>query len=105
MRPKALHLLKILDYLTMLTILLIFVAGILTGHFVKKQKVIIKTSNRLTFISVLALLFLLGYEAGHNPQVQAHFDTIGIKALVISLLSVAGSIVCVFIYNRLILKK
>ncbi|MFB6343893.1 LysO family transporter [Saccharicrinis sp. FJH62] len=89
----------------MLTILLIFVAGILTGQFVKKQKKIIKTSNWLTFISVLALLFLLGYEAGHNPQVQAHFDTIGIKALVISLLSVAGSIIFIVIFNRLILKK
>ncbi|MFC0877107.1 LysO family transporter [Saccharicrinis sp. FJH2] len=89
----------------MLTILLIFVAGILTGHFVKKRKKIIKTSNWLTFISVLALLFLLGYEAGHNPQVQAHFDTIGIKALVISLFSVAGSIIFIVIFNRLILKK
>ncbi|MFB6317997.1 LysO family transporter [Saccharicrinis sp. FJH54] len=89
----------------MLTILLIFVAGILTGHIVKKRKGIIKTSSRLTFLSVLALLFLLGYEAGHNPQVQAHFDTIGIKALVISLFSVAGSIIFIVIYNRLILKK
>jgi uncharacterized membrane protein YbjE (DUF340 family) len=105
LNAKGRFLLHYLDYLTMLTILLIFLVGILTGHFVKKQKSIIKISSRLTFISVLALLFLLGYEAGHNPQVQAHFDTIGVKALVISLFSITGSIVFIVFFNRFILKK
>lgn len=105
LNAKGVFLRYYLDNLTMIYILLIFLAGIIAGRFSQKIKAVIRASSSLTLLSVLALLFLLGYEAGSNPQVQSHFDSIGIKALVISLLSLSGSILFVYIFNRLILKK
>ena len=102
---KAHFLCVILQLLTMIYLLLIFAIGILLGRIFQKQKRLIRFSSKLTFLSVLALLFLLGYQAGNTPEIKTQFETIGLKAITISILSLTGSIFFVYIFNKLVLKK
>ena len=88
----------------MLLILTIFIAGILIGWLLKSRKASIGLSAKLTLVSVLALLFLLGYAAGSNNEVVKNFSDIGLKAIVISLLSTIGSILAVMLFSKLFLK-
>jgi hypothetical protein len=92
-------------YLTMWLIIGLFFLGIIAGSLLKRVGRIISISSKLTFISVLSLLFLLGYQAGSNQSVRTHFDTLGVQGFTIAILSVLGSIVVVFLFSRYILKK
>lgn len=91
--------------LTMWLILGVFFLGIIAGSLLKRVRQIVLVSSKLTFVSVLCLLFLLGYQAGSNQSVRTHFDTLGVQGLTIAILSVMGSIVIVLLFARYILKK
>ena len=92
-------------YLTMWLILGIFFLGIITGSLLKKVKQTITISNKLTFYSVLFLLFFLGYQAGSNNSVRTHFDTLGIQGVSIAILSITGSTVFIMLFAKFLLKR
>ena len=85
----------------MIKILILFCTGILSGYLLRSVKSFHKKLSKMSFILVVILLFLLGYQAGNNPAVSQNMGTIGINALIIAILSITGSILFVKILSKL----
>lgn len=72
----------------MLEILGLLAAGTLVGFLLRKSPPVIRISSVLLNVSILLLLFFLGYRVGANRAIIEHFDRIGLLALGISLIAV-----------------
>lgn len=77
----------------MLIILGILAAGIVAGFFIQKNSRLIGINDKLMTWSIFALLFLLGISVGVNDTIVYNLGTIGVKALMITLGAVTGSVV------------
>lgn len=64
-------------------------AGALLGFVLRKKRML--KLNRIITGLIWLLLFLLGVEVGGNRQIMEGFATLGVEAVVITLLSVLGS--------------
>lgn len=60
--------------------------------------------NGLQRLNLMVLITALGVQLGANDEVVASLGQIGLSALVITLLSMAGSVACVFLLRRFVLK-
>ena len=75
----------------MLTIILLMLAGLITGHLLTGH---IKISlGRVITVLIWVLLFTLGLEVGGNEKILGGRATIGTDAIVIALLGTLGSMV------------
>jgi uncharacterized membrane protein YbjE (DUF340 family) len=81
----------------MIQILGILGAGILLGLFIQKRKQLIKINDKLMTWSIFILLFLLGISVGVNDTIVNNLDTIGLKALIITIGAIAGSVLVAWI--------
>lgn len=77
----------------MLIILSILAIGIVLGIFIQERKRMIKINDKLMTWSIFVLLFLLGISVGVNDTIIYNLDTIGLKAVGITIGAVVGSIV------------
>ncbi|KAB2822814.1 MAG: lysine exporter LysO family protein [Paludibacter sp.] len=77
----------------MLIILGILTVGIVVGFYIQDRSRLIKLNDKLMTWSIFVLLFLLGISVGINDTIVYNLDTIGLKALVITIGAVSGSIV------------
>lgn len=77
----------------MLFILVALAAGIAFSFLRKPAQAYLAFSSKAQIWGVLALVFLIGFLVGSNPQAMQNFTQIGWRALLISMFSVAGSIV------------
>lgn len=62
-----------------------------------------KINNKLSKIQMFflfVLIFVMGIRLGMNEEVINSLTTIGIKAFIFSLATIAGSIICVYIVNK-----
>lgn len=62
-----------------------------------------KINNKLSKIQMFflfVLIFVMGIRLGMNEEVINSLTTIGIKAFIFSLSTIAGSIICVYIVNK-----
>ncbi len=84
----------------MLTVLILMTAGIAIGMFVNKLPRLIKTADKLISYAIYLLLFLLGISVGLNKRIIENLDTIGLRALLITLGSVAGSVLVAWVLYR-----
>jgi uncharacterized membrane protein YbjE (DUF340 family) len=75
----------------MFIVILVMLAGILTGFALQKIK--IPYQNTLILTLVWGLLFLLGVEVGNNKQVINQFHTLGFDALLIAFFATLGSVI------------
>jgi len=91
----------------MLVILIVFFLGIFIGILFKnntpvsKLKKIIKTSENIIEYSVFLLLVLLGVMVGKSDKIISSITEIGIKALVITLISILFSIIFAYFFYKL----
>lgn len=76
----------------LLTVILIMTAGMLIGFFLKRKQAFFHFLNRITGIVIYLLLFFLGLSVGQNEQVIKNFHLLGLRALVITLASIGGSV-------------
>ncbi|MBN1984919.1 MAG: LysO family transporter [Prolixibacteraceae bacterium] len=84
----------------MTTVLILMAAGILLGVFLNKHTHLLKVVDRLITYAIYLLLFLLGIAVGTNKTIIANLGSIGIKALLVTLGSVAGSVLVLWmLYN------
>lgn len=60
--------------------------------------------NGLQRLNLMVLITALGVQLGANDEVVASLGQIGLSALIITLLSMAGSVACVFLLRRFVLK-
>ncbi|NLF43750.1 MAG: lysine exporter LysO family protein [Bacteroidales bacterium] len=89
----------------MLTVVLIMCAGILAGYLLRSKKKLILLSEKLVTWAIFLLLFLLGIAIGANPQIMNNLHSLGLKALLITIGAVAGSITLAWLTYRLFFKN
>jgi uncharacterized membrane protein YbjE (DUF340 family) len=86
----------------MWNVLFFLAGGILMGWLLRNHDKTLLVSERFLTIAIFFLLFLLGIKAGSNKNIMGHLGTLGISSLWISLFSIAGSILVVYVITLLI---
>jgi len=76
----------------MITVLVLMTLGIIIGWFLHHKEKFLSVTGKLTNWAIYILLFLLGVSVGTNDQILNNFDKIGLQAILITLLAVAGSV-------------
>lgn len=67
--------------------------GILIGFVLRKNKKLIVISDKLTVYAIWVLLFLLGISVGTNETIIQNIGSLGFQALVVTLSSIACSVI------------
>lgn len=85
----------------MIELLAIMFLGMVLGYFLRNHSKFINMSNKLGIIIIYLLLFVLGISVGLNETVISKIDTIGLKALIITIGSLMGSLIFAYITYKL----
>ncbi len=89
----------------MLTVIIIMTLGILAGFLLRKHRVLFRFLDRSISYVIYLLLFLLGVSVGGNEMILRNFHLIGLKALLITAASVAGSLIAAALVYRVFFQK
>ncbi|HZJ73460.1 MAG TPA: LysO family transporter [Perlabentimonas sp.] len=76
----------------MFTVLIVMVVGVFFGYFLRNRKKLVKFADKFTMWAIYLLLFLLGIAVGANEIIMKNLPRLGLKALIISLGGIAGSV-------------
>ena len=85
----------------MFTVLLIMAFGIALGYIFRKRKRLVKLADKLTMWAIFLLLFLLGIAIGANDVIVKNLPVLGLKALIIALGGVLGSVLLAWAAYRI----
>lgn len=88
----------------MLIVIAIMLTGILTGYLLR-GKTFLKQINRPIFITILALLFLMGLSVGGNPEITNHIHQVGTQALLLAMAGTIGSVLAAMLVYRFFFHK
>ena len=84
----------------MTIILVLMLAGILTGLILNNYPAIVKINEKLLNLAIYSLLLLLGIGVGSNEKIIGNIYTLGFQALIITLGAITGSVLlCWLIYK------
>lgn len=72
----------------MFTVILLMLAGILTGYSIKKK---IPFIGKAITVLIWVLLYILGTEVGSNKQITEGITSLGLDAAIITVFAVIGS--------------
>jgi uncharacterized membrane protein YadS len=89
----------------MTTILLSLFFGILIGFAWRNSPEKIKKANFITLVGLFFLLMVMGAQLSANKEVLSGIGKIGMEALLIATLSIAGSVLLVQLASRFIQKN
>lgn len=85
--------------------IILYIAIMLCGVFFGRSgKLSKKIMDRLDFIQLICLLFLLfamGVNMGTNKEVMSSFSKIGLRSIIFSIFTISFSILMVFLFNQL----
>lgn len=84
----------------MVEILVIMAVGMVIGYLLRQKQAVFAVIDRIVMAVIFLLLFVLGISVGLNETVVGSIHLIGIKALVLTLGAVAGSVLCCGIAYR-----
>lgn len=76
----------------MYTALFLLFAGTLIGYIIRNKKKLIAVSEKMLTVSIYTLLLVLGVSVGANREIVSNIETIGLKALLLTIGAVLGSI-------------
>ena len=83
----------------MLTVVSLMVLGMGLGFLFRKGSRVLKKLDTWITWTIYVLLFVLGLSVGKNDTIVQNIHVIGMKALIITLAAIAGSIfVCWFVF-------
>lgn len=85
-------------------ILIIMLAGIITGLFFRNMGKAIRIIDRLTILSIIFLLFSLGFAVGRDPLIISSLPALGLTALALSIAGITGSLILAFLLWKFLLK-
>ena len=74
-------------------ILILLIAGTLTGILMAGRKKFNFFSEKITGLAIYILLFFMGLSVGSNPEIMRNLSEIGLQSLIIAAFAVAGSII------------
>ena len=76
----------------MITVILIMLVGIVVGIWLRTKPKFVLVNDKLITYAIYLLLLLLGISIGSNKIIVANLPILGVKALVITLGAVFGSV-------------
>ena len=85
----------------MLTVIIIMFAGIVLGYIIRNRKLWVRLADKLTMWAIYLLLFLLGITIGTNEVIVKNLPTLGLKALLITMGGVLGSVLLSWLAYKL----
>ncbi len=74
-------------------LIVFFIAGIVTGRWLRSHKGFLRVSSIMGEVCVNSLLFILGYLLGTDPHIISNLSSLGTDAILLSLFAIIGSIV------------
>jgi len=84
----------------MLTVVLIMMAGIVLGYFLRTRKRLATINDKFITYAIYLLLLLLGISIGSNKTIVANLPVLGVKALIVTTGAMVGSILLALLtYN------
>lgn len=92
----------------MIDALVIMLTGLIIGwlvSYLKTKKRIILLSDKITLLSVLFLLFLMGIFVGSNQLIMSQLSYLGLQAISIALAAIFGSVICCALLYVLLFKN
>lgn len=87
----------------MITVMLIMVAGIVVGYFLRKRR-LSYVPHTITIL-IWLLLFFLGASIGSNDKIMDSLGTLGLEAAGLSVLTLLGSMGAAWLLWRLCKKE
>jgi uncharacterized membrane protein YbjE (DUF340 family) len=85
----------------MLTVVIVMALGIAFGYLIRAAKRLVSLTDKLTMWAIYLLLFLLGIAIGANDVIIKNLPILGLKALIISLGGVMGSVLLAWVAYRI----
>ena len=86
----------------MVEILVIMAVGMVIGYLLRQKQAIFAVIDRIVMAVIFLLLFVLGISVGLNETVVGSIHIIGVKAVVLTLGAVTGSISCCWLAWKLL---
>lgn len=86
----------------MITEIACIAVGIPVGYVLRNKPVVVHLTDKITAWSIYALLFLLGLSLGANDELVSRMADLGVRAVVISLCSLMGSVAAAWVLQRLL---
>ncbi|HUW05358.1 MAG TPA: LysO family transporter [Williamwhitmania sp.] len=88
----------------MITVILIMLLGIVVGVWLRTKPKLVLLNDRLTTYAIYLLLLLLGISIGSNKTIVSNLPILGVKAFLITLGAVFGSVLLAFVTYRVFFK-
>ena len=82
--------------------LVITFIGFFVGSKLKDSEKSLKWTGKVQLVAIVILVFTMGSRLGADKSIIASLDSLGITALVISVLVFAGSVAAVFLTRKLL---
>ena len=92
------------DFLGSFSLIVFFVVGIVIGAAVFPLKWL-KANGWLQIVGIAITLFAMGASMAGSPTFFADLRSAGMKAFLYALVSIAGSVLAVFLLCRAVMKK
>ncbi len=89
----------------MLTVVLIMMAGIVLGYFLRTRKRLAAINDKFITYAIYLLLLLLGISIGSNKTIVANLPVLGVKALIVTIGAMVGSILLALLTYKLFFKN
>lgn len=78
--------------------------GVPVGYLLRARPPVVRAVDRLTTWSIHSLLFLLGLSLGADDALVAQAGDIGLRAVIISMASLAGSVAAGWLLQHILLR-
>lgn len=79
--------------------------GGLSGYLLRNIKHFSFYSEKIASGLIYVLLFFMGMSVGINPEIMQNLHHLGLKALIICLFTISGSILLALLYHKINLPK
>ena len=89
----------------MLTVIIIMIAGMLLGYFIRKENRLTKSVDIIISWLIYLLLFVLGISVGINEVILNNINTILVKVVLLTVGAVMGSVIVSYFTYTLFFKK
>lgn len=86
-------------------LLVALLAGLIAGYLLRLSDEWMNRLNGLIFASLALLIMSLGAQIGADPEVLANLGSLGLQAFLLTLLSIGGSVLVVWLLERRWLKR
>lgn len=95
-----------LGYYTLMGVLVLYLSIVVIGYFIgaslRKRNIVLKYAGKIQTLALIALVFLMGSRIGAEDEIVRSLDTIGLKALLITLMIIAGTVITAFVARKLL---